>query len=33
VIDVVTYKDGKVIEHWVVADTLSLMQQLGAVPQ
>jgi hypothetical protein len=33
VIDVVTYKDGKVIEHWVVADALSLMQQLGAVPQ
>jgi steroid delta-isomerase-like uncharacterized protein len=32
VIDVVTYKNGKVTEHWVVADTLSLMQQLGAVP-
>ena len=33
VIDVVTYKNGKITEHWVVADTLSLMQQLGAVPQ
>ena len=24
-------KDGKIVEHWAVADALSLMQQTGAV--
>ncbi len=31
-IDIFTLADGKITEHWVVADQLSLMQQLGAVP-
>jgi len=33
IIDIMTIGDGKVTEHWVVADVMSLMQQLGAVPQ
>ena len=33
IIDIMTVRNGKVTEHWVVADVLSLMQQLGAVPQ
>ena len=33
IIDIVSMRNGKVTEHWVVADVLSLMQQLGAVPQ
>lgn len=33
IIDIVTITNGKVTEHWVVADVMSLMQQLGAVPQ
>jgi predicted ester cyclase len=24
--------DGKIVEHWMVADQMSLMQQLGAIP-
>ena len=32
IIDIVTYRDGKIAEHWNVVDALSLMQQLGAVP-
>jgi predicted ester cyclase len=24
---------GKIVEHWMVADQLSLMQQLGAIPE
>ena len=24
--------DGKIVEHWAVADALSLMQQVGAIP-
>lgn len=32
IIDIMTIQNGKVTEHWVVADVLSLMQQLGAVP-
>jgi predicted ester cyclase len=24
-------KEGKIIEHWAVADALSLMQQLGSI--
>lgn len=26
-------KDGKIVEHWAVADALGLMQQVGAVQQ
>jgi predicted ester cyclase len=33
IIDIMTIKNGKVVDHWVVADVMSLMQQLGAVPQ
>jgi steroid delta-isomerase-like uncharacterized protein len=33
IIDIMSIRNGKVTEHWVVADVLSLMQQLGAVPQ
>jgi len=29
VIDIMRFKDGKLIEHWGVADRLSLMEQLG----
>ena len=31
VIDVCRYKDGKIVEHWGVADQLSLMRQIGAL--
>ena len=31
-IDIIRVEDGKVAEHWGVADTMSLMQQLGAIP-
>jgi steroid delta-isomerase-like uncharacterized protein len=31
-IDIVTVRAGKLTEHWSVADTLSLLQQLGVVP-
>jgi steroid delta-isomerase-like uncharacterized protein len=33
VIDIMTVKNGQVTEHWVVADVMGLMQQLGAVPK
>jgi steroid delta-isomerase-like uncharacterized protein len=33
IIDIMTIGNGKVTEHWVVADVMGLMQQLGAVPQ
>jgi predicted ester cyclase len=32
VIDVCRYKNGKIIEHWGVADQFSLMRQIGALP-
>jgi predicted ester cyclase len=32
VIDIVRVRDGKMVEHWNVVDTMALMQQLGAVP-
>lgn len=31
-IDIMTVTDGKITEHWALADMLSLMQQLGVVP-
>ena len=33
IIDIMSIKNGKVIDHWVVADVMSLMQQLDAVPR
>lgn len=32
-IDIIRIEDGKVAEHWGVTDTMSLMQQIGAVPE
>lgn len=32
VIDVVRFRDGKMVEHWGVADRLGMLQQVGAVP-
>jgi predicted ester cyclase len=32
VIDIMRFKDGKLVEHWGVADRLSLMEQLGMKP-
>jgi len=31
-VDIIRVADGKVAEHWGSSDTLSLMQQIGAVP-
>jgi steroid delta-isomerase-like uncharacterized protein len=30
--DMVRVRDGKIVEHWGVSDTLLMMQQLGAIP-
>jgi steroid delta-isomerase-like uncharacterized protein len=32
-VDIIRVEDGKVAEHWGVTDVMSLMQQLGAVPE
>jgi predicted ester cyclase len=32
-IDVVRFHDGKIVEHWGVADRLGLLQQIGALPE
>ncbi|MFH1196935.1 MAG: ester cyclase [bacterium] len=32
VIDIMSFKDGKLIEHWGVPDRLALMEQLGMKP-
>lgn len=32
VIDIMKFKDGKLVEHWGVADKLALMEQLGMKP-
>jgi len=32
VIDIFRFANGKIVEHWGVADNLSMMQQLGAMP-
>jgi predicted ester cyclase len=29
---IVRFKDGKIIEHWAVADALAMLQQLGVIP-
>jgi steroid delta-isomerase-like uncharacterized protein len=31
-LDIIRVEDGKVAEHWGVTDVMSLMQQLGAIP-
>jgi steroid delta-isomerase-like uncharacterized protein len=31
IIDIMSVRNGKVTEHWVVADVMGLMQQIGAV--
>ncbi len=32
VVDIVRFEDGKVVEHWGIADQLGMMIQLGLVP-
>ena len=32
-IDIIRVEDGRVAEHWGVTDVMSLMQQLGALPE
>jgi steroid delta-isomerase-like uncharacterized protein len=32
-VDIIRVEDGKVAEHWGVTDVMSLMQQLGAIPE
>jgi predicted ester cyclase len=32
-IDMIRVEDGKVAEHWGVTDAMSLMQQVGALPE
>lgn len=32
VIDIMRFRDGKLVEHWGVADRLSMMEQLGMKP-
>jgi len=31
-IDIVRFVDGKAVEHWGVTDTMTMMQQIGAIP-
>ncbi len=33
VMDMVRVKDGKAIEHWGVTDAMTMMQQLGVIPE
>lgn len=32
-VDIIRVEDGKVAEHWGVTDNMSLMQQIGAIPE
>jgi predicted ester cyclase len=32
-VDIIRIEDGKVVEHWGATDTMTLMQQLGAIPE
>jgi predicted ester cyclase len=31
-IDIVRFKDGKAVKHWGVTDTMTMMHQIGAIP-
>jgi predicted ester cyclase len=31
-VDIIRVEDGKVAEHWGAMDTMTLMQQIGAIP-
>ena len=31
-VDILRFRDGRVVEHWLSIDNLSLMQQLGVIP-
>jgi hypothetical protein len=31
--DIIRVANGKIVEHWAVTDNLSLMQQIGAIPE
>ena len=33
VIDIVRVEDGQLVEHWAVSDSLTMLQQLGAIPE
>jgi steroid delta-isomerase-like uncharacterized protein len=33
VIDIFRFASGKIVDHWGVTDQMSMMQQLGAIPQ
>ncbi len=32
-IDIFRFASGKIVDHWGVTDQMSMMQQLGAIPQ
>jgi len=32
-IDILAYRDGKLIEHWAVTDQMAMMQQLGVIEE
>lgn len=32
IVDILRFKEGKLVEHWGVTDNLGMMQQLGVVP-
>jgi len=32
-IDIVRFENGKAVEHWGVTDTMTMMKQLGAIPE
>ena len=32
IIDIVRFRDGKMVDHWGVADRLGMLQQVGAMP-
>jgi predicted ester cyclase len=31
--DLIRVRDGQAVEHWGVTDTMTMMQQLGAIPE
>ncbi len=32
-VEIIRVEDGKIVEHWGLTDTMSLMQQIGAIPE